>query len=209
MSGNRSRPDHYSRRAKQEGYQARSVYKLQEIQQRFHLIRAGNRVLDLGAAPGSWSRFLLRVVGAGGSVVAGDLGVIELPPDPRLELLQLDILGENFPSELERRGPFDAVVSDAAPATTGGRVLDTARSAALVEAIVASLPSCLRPGGNLAVKIFQGGEEQELLRSLRQAFESARAFKPKACRSESFETYLVGMGFRGESEREQRDILPV
>ncbi|TVR00394.1 MAG: RlmE family RNA methyltransferase [Spirochaetaceae bacterium] len=209
MSGDRSRPDHYSRRAKQEGYQARSVYKLQEIQQRFRLIRAGNRVLDLGAAPGSWSRFLLRAVGTGGSVVAGDLGVIELPPDPRLELLQLDILGEDFPAEVERRGPFDAVVSDAAPATTGGRVLDTARSAALVEAIVAALPRCLRPGGNLAVKIFQGGEEQELLRSLRQTFDSARAFKPKACRSESFETYLVGVGFRGESEREQRDILPV
>lgn len=209
MSPDRRRPDHYSRRAKQEGYQARSVYKLQEIQQRFRLIRPGSRVLDLGAAPGSWSRYLLSAVGPGGSVVAGDLGTIELPLDPRLEILVLDILGEDFPSEVQRRGPFDAVVSDAAPATTGGRVLDTARSAALVEAIVAALPRCLRPDGNLAVKIFQGGEEQELLRSLRQAFGSARAFKPKACRPESFETYLIGIGYHGGSETGSRDILTV
>lgn len=205
MSRHRATPDHYSRRAKQEGYQARSVYKLQELQQRFRLVHPGNRVLDLGAAPGSWSRYLLRVVGPGGSVVSGDIGAIDLPPDDRLEILRVDILSEEFPDQTARRGPFDVVVSDAAPATTGGRLLDTTRSAALVESIIESLPSSLRPGGNLAVKVFQGGEERALLRTLQTEFASARAFKPRACRSESFETYLIGIGYGGGLKPASRD----
>ncbi len=198
----RSRPDHYSRQARRDGYQARSVYKLQEIQHKFQLVGAQDRVLDLGAAPGSWTRYLLRVLGPRGSVVAVDLSPLDIAADERLETLQLDITAEDFPDVVASRGPFSVVVSDAAPNTTGGRALDTARSAALVESIVAWLPRYLVRGGNLALKIFQGGEEQQLLRELRLQFEQARAFKPQACRSESFETYLIGLGYRADaSER--------
>lgn len=194
----RGRPDHYSRQARRDGYQARSVYKLQEIQHKFQLIGASARVLDLGAAPGSWTRYLLRILGPRGSVVAVDLSPLETGADERLEALQLDITSEEFPDVIASRGPFSVVVSDAAPKTTGGRALDTARSAALVESVIAWLPRYLAPGGHLAVKIFQGGEEQLLLRELRLQFAQARAFKPQACRSESFETYLIGLGYRAE-----------
>lgn len=194
----RSQADHYSRRARREGYPARSVYKLQEIQQKFQLIGAQDRVLDLGAAPGSWTTYLLRVLGPRGSVVAVDLSPLNIGADERLETLQFDITADDFPDIIASRGPFTVVVSDAAPSTSGGRILDTARSAALVESVVAWLPQYLAPDGNLALKIFQGGEEQQLLRELRLRFRQARAFKPQACRSESFETYLIGLGYRPE-----------
>ena len=195
MPGKRSKPDHYTNRAKREGYQARSVYKLQELQQKFRLVDPTSRVLDLGAAPGSWSRYILKLLDSQGRLVAGDLCPLEISDDPRLEVLKLDILGQEFPQLVAAHGPFDAVLSDAAPSTTGDRTVDTARSAAIVEAIIHWLPRYLCQGGNLAVKIFQGGEEQLLLRGLRGAFRSARAFKPRACRSQSFETYLVGIGY--------------
>ncbi len=195
MPGKRSKPDHYTNRAKREGYQARSVYKLQELQQKFRLFDPTSRVLDLGAAPGSWSRYILRLLDSRGRLVAADLCPLELSGDPRLQVLKLDILGQEFPQLVAAHGPFDAVLSDAAPSTTGERTVDTARSAAIVEAIIHWLPRLLCQGGNLAVKIFQGGEEQLLLRDLRGTFRSARAFKPRACRSQSFETYLIGIGY--------------
>ncbi|TVQ40145.1 MAG: RlmE family RNA methyltransferase [Spirochaetaceae bacterium] len=168
------------------------------MQQKLGLIRADSRVLDLGAAPGSWSRYVLEILDQRGRLVAADLSPLELAPDPRLAVLELDILSQGFVTIVSRHGPFDVVLSDAAPATTGDRTVDTARSATLVESILHGLPHYLAPGGDLAVKIFQGGQEQFLLRGLRSAFQNARAFKPRACRKGSFETYLIGIGYGGE-----------
>ena len=194
----RDRPDHYAKQAKREGYQARSVYKLEELQRRFRILAPGMRVLDVGAAPGSWTQYARKVVGEKGSLVAVDLS--ELPALERFENVKVvtgDVTDEEVARRLEESGPFDAVVSDAAPKTSGNRTLDTARSAAIVEHLLWLAPRLLAPGGAFVAKLFQGGEEQALLGELRARFETARLVKPKASRDESFETFLVGTGFRG------------
>jgi 23S rRNA (uridine2552-2'-O)-methyltransferase len=190
----RSRPDHYTDKAKKAGYEARSVYKLQAIQDRFSVIRAGDRVLDIGAAPGSWTQFAIQAVGENGSVVAVDLAPLAISaPAGVLTYIEGDLHQDAVQDAVAAAGPFDVILSDAAPATTGNRTVDTTRSAAIVELVVHLAGSWLKEGGNLVAKIFQGGDEVAILQGLRSSFESARAFKPKASRKESFETYLIGL----------------
>lgn len=197
----RDQPDHYSRQARKEGYRARSVYKLQELQRRFGVLRTGMKVLDVGAAPGSWSQLAARIVGASGLVVAVDLDELPaLEPLKEVRTITGDIYEERIIEEIAAEAPYDAVISDAAPRTSGNRSLDTARSAALVEHVLALCPGVLRPGGNLVAKLFQGGEEQELLGEVRRLFATGRLIKPKASRNESFETFLVGQGFSGTGQ---------
>ncbi len=192
--------DRYGRKAKGEGFAARSVYKLDELQSRLSLVRPGDSVLDLGAAPGSWSERLLELVGESGRVISVDLTAIANVERAgrTATVIQGDFTDEGVMEQLIAFGPFDAVVSDAAPATTGNRTVDTARSAGLVESALALCDSLLRPGGNVAFKIFQGGDEQPLLADMRRRFRTAKQLKPKASRDESFETFLVGMGFLGQ-----------
>lgn len=191
----REKPDHYTDRAKKSGYLARSVYKLEAIQDRFALISPGDAVLDIGAAPGSWTQLAIELVGTSGSVTAVDLSPLEISaPDDLLATVQGDLFDGETQRCLAERGPYDVIISDAAPATTGNRTVDTSRSAALVELVVYLAAEWLRPGGNLVAKIFQGGEEQDILKDMRMKYDSARAFRPKATRKESFETYLVGLG---------------
>jgi 23S rRNA (uridine2552-2'-O)-methyltransferase len=193
----KQKPDYYWRKSKEEGYPARSVFKLQEIQEKLGPLRPGNRVLDLGASPGSWSLYIADRLAGAGSVTGVDLN----PPDGKL-LARKNyhfILGD-FTTDLVMRqiteaGPFDAIVSDAAPSTTGNRTLDTARSADIARQVLLICEKCLASGGSCVLKIFQGGEEKDILSRMRSMFSSARAFKPKASRSESMETYFVGLGF--------------
>ena len=193
----KQKPDYYWRKSKDEGYPARSVFKLQEIQEKLGPLRPGSRVLDLGASPGSWSLYILERFAGGGSVTGVDLN----PPDGKLlarknyRFLLGDFTTDPIMSQIADAGPFDAVVSDAAPSTTGNRTLDTARSANIARQVLLICQRCLAPGGNCVLKIFQGGEEQEILVQMRGLFAAARAFKPKASRSESMETYFVGLGF--------------
>jgi 23S rRNA (uridine2552-2'-O)-methyltransferase len=199
----RDRPDHYSKRARQEGYRARSVYKLEELQRRFAIIRRGMRVLDVGAAPGSWTQFARKVVGEHGLVVAVDLS--ELPALeglPNVEPIVGDIYEPDVVDQLVARGPYGALISDAAPRTTGNRTVDTSRSAALVEQILALCTRLLEPDGHLVAKVFQGGEEQALLKEVRRLFQTGKLIKPKASRDESFETFLIGQGFAGAAPPE-------
>lgn len=190
-------PDHYTERAKKEGYPARSVYKLEEINQKQTIIHRGDRVLDVGAAPGSWSLWLARKVGDAGGVTAVDLNPLSLELVPQnLSVIVGDVYDQAIQAQVAAQGPFEAVVSDAAPATTGNRTIDTTRSAGLVEFLIYMLPTWLATGGGFAAKIFQGGEEQQLLAQLRRHFDTAKMFKPKACRKDSFETYLIGAGYR-------------
>lgn len=188
--------DHFTRAAKAQGYPARSVFKLQAIQEKFRVAASGQSILDLGAAPGSWTRYVAGIVGSSGAVVAIDLAPIGVSGS-NIVTLQGDFTDASVVADIAARGPFHCVLSDAAPATTGNRIVDTARSSALVESVFYNLPSWLRVGGNVVVKVFQGGDERALLDELRRGFESAKAYRPKAVRSESFETYLVGLGYRG------------
>jgi 23S rRNA (uridine2552-2'-O)-methyltransferase len=191
----RDRMDHWSALAKKEGYPARSIYKLKEIQEKFRVIPPGGRVLDLGAAPGSWTLYALRLVGARGRVTAVDLKPLDIGTVPNnLAFLQGDMTTPESREFLLRHGPYDAVISDAAPSTTGSRTVDTARSEGLVEIVIDLALNMLKPGGSCVVKIFQGTDQKRLLDTLRGLFSSAKAFKPKACRSESFETYFIGIG---------------
>lgn len=150
-------------------------------------------MLDLGAAPGSWSQFVVEQ-GRGAVVLAVDLQEMSVPG---ATCLQGDFTDAEMVTRIAAAGPFDLVLSDAAPATTGNRVVDTGRSEALVESIMARLPEWLTPGGNLVCKLFQGGGEQALLRELRRKFAAAHLYRPQAVRKESFETYLVGLGYTG------------
>lgn len=194
MANSYEKPDFWSRKAFSEGYPARSVYKLQEIDRKFGMIKKHYRVLDLGAAPGSWTAFLLRTLAGSGKVVSCDLNPLakDIKGD-NLVFVQGDLNEEDVREAIRQEGPFDLVVCDAAPLTTGNRVVDTARSAGLVGMAVWYARTMLKSGGNFAVKLFQNGDQQKILREMRGIFAAAKGFKPEACRSESFETYLIGL----------------
>lgn len=189
------KPDFWARKAKDEGYPARSVYKLMEIQEKFRLLRPGYTVLDLGAAPGSWSQYLAELCGPSGFLVAVDLSPIQIKAKhPNSLLLRGDIFSPDIRAAILEKAPYDAVLCDAAPATSGNSIVDSGRSAALVEAAIDYARVALRQGGCLVTKIFQGGQERGFIDQLKVDFREARGFKPKACRAESFETYLVAQG---------------
>ncbi|MDR2501580.1 MAG: RlmE family RNA methyltransferase [Treponema sp.] len=207
-----AQPDHWSLKARREGYPARSVYKLQELDEKFQLLAkprgkgprppASFRVLDLGAAPGSWSLYVLRNPRFQGSLVAADLAPLSRGYDRGLFardnffFIQGDITNRKVRELLQARGPYQVILSDAAPATTGNRTVDVLQSLALAEAVLAYAEACLASGGNLAVKIFQGEGTDAALKHIRSRFAAGRSFKPRACRKDSFETYLVGLDKR-------------
>jgi 23S rRNA (uridine2552-2'-O)-methyltransferase len=187
---NRQLNDPYVHRARSEGYRARSVYKLKEVDERFGLLRQGARVLDLGAAPGSWSQYAAR---KGCRVVAIDL----LPIDPvaGVQALQGDFLDPAVPARLREAlgGPADLVLSDMAAAATGQRTVDRLRAEGLGEAVLEFAAQVLRPGGDCLLKLVKGAEA--VLTPLAQAsFASSRILRPKATRSESSETYMLARG---------------
>lgn len=188
------KPDYWSKKAFSEGYPARSVYKLQEIDDKFGMIKKNFTILDLGAAPGSWTTFLLRKLDGSGKVVSCDLNPLaKSVKGDNLVFIQGDLNAAEIRKQITENGPYDLVVCDAAPLTTGNKMVDTARSTQLVEMAVWYAQAMLKKGGNFAVKIFQNGSQQEILKKMREIFTSAKGFKPEACRSESYETYLIGI----------------
>ncbi|MDR2369903.1 MAG: RlmE family RNA methyltransferase [Treponema sp.] len=208
---NYEKPDHWTVKAKSEGYPARSVYKLKEADEKFSLVKAGQavRILDLGAAPGSWSLYVLRKLAlrfqnGGAFLAAADLAPLSteygkgLFESEHFFFVQGDITNPGVRSALLDQGPYDLVMSDAAPATTGNRSVDVMRSRELAETAADYALSSLRPGGNFIVKIFQGSDAHLLLKKIRECFSAGKSFKPAACRSESFETYYIGLGKKRE-----------
>lgn len=191
----RDTADSYTLRARREGYPARSVYKLEEIQKQHKIIRKGNNVLDVGAAPGSWTLYVQRtILRETGRIVAVDLNPLNINPVPfNVKSLTGDAFSPEIREQLIAEGPYDAIISDAAPMTTGNRSVDTARSEYLAEQVYALAMDHLKEHGNLVIKIFQGGGEQELLQQMRKSFVKAKGFKPKASRSDSFELFLIGL----------------
>ena len=198
------KPDFWSIKARKEGYPARSVYKLEEMVAKFGLFKkasgaaGGFRILDIGAAPGSWSLWILRNLAGAGQLTAVDIQDLGISPkDTNFTFIKGSILDEAVRARLRETGPYSLVVSDAAPNTTGNRLVDQGRSEELVESVMGLALEVLAPGGSLVMKIFQGGEEKRLITDLKTRFDQARGFKPEACRAISFETYLVAMGFKG------------
>lgn len=207
-----SRLDHWSLKAQKEGYPARSVYKLKEMDEKFALVKAGKKpfkVLDLGAAPGSWSLYVLRKfssgTGGGALPVSPLLVSIDLSPlsrqfdqglfdKPDFIFIQGDFTLPAIRETILSHGPYDLLLSDAAPSTSGNRSLDTLRSLELAETALGYAEAALATGGKMAIKIFQGGDTATLLKTIRGLFETGKSFKPEACRAGSFETYFLGIG---------------
>ncbi|MEZ6242229.1 MAG: RlmE family RNA methyltransferase [Phycisphaerales bacterium] len=192
--------DEYFKRAKAEGYVARSAYKLLEINERKKLIRPGDRVLDLGCAPGSWLQVAAQLVGDRGRVVGLDLQRVTHAMGANVTTIVGDV-DEVEASALTQAGGgiFDAVISDMAPSTSGHG--DHFRSVRLCRTILGMLPEVLRKGGSLAMKVLEGEEMRALVRETDAEFEEARAFKPKASRDVSTETYIVAKGFMRPGSR--------
>jgi 23S rRNA (uridine2552-2'-O)-methyltransferase len=194
MSGRVRRPqDHFGDRAKREGYPARSVYKLQEIDRRTQLFRRGQRVLDLGAAPGSWTLYAAERVGREGKVVGLDLNEARIRLPEHVTFRALDVFALDAQSEFGAAA-FDVVLSDMAPHTSGQRHRDQYGSYELYSQALRIARQVLVAGGTFVGKIFQGPELETARAETRQGFSSVRIVKPEASRSESFEIFLVGTG---------------
>lgn len=185
----RKRSDHWTRKAKDEGYAARSVYKLVEIDKRFPVFARGQRVLDLGCSPGSWSRYARQRIGSGGLLVGIDL--TEVPDFPGHQHVGsiLDIEREALLEPL--RGPADLVLSDMAPFTTGTRLTDHVNQLDLARMAADVALDCLAPGGHFVVKVFDGEDAHAYVQSLRPHFGRVRRIKPEATRDESVEFFVV------------------
>jgi 23S rRNA (uridine2552-2'-O)-methyltransferase len=186
--------DHYTHQAQKENFAARSVYKLQEIQKKHHILRRGIRVLDLGCAPGSWLQFAARVVGPEGRLVGIDLNPVKVMLPDNATVITGDVAeleGHLAPLGLTR---FDVVLSDMAPATTGNRHVDEARSVGLCEAALAIADKALVTGGNFVCKIFQGGDYKAFTDSVSERFDRQTATRPQSTRKASREVFIIGLG---------------
>jgi 23S rRNA (uridine2552-2'-O)-methyltransferase len=195
--------DPYVAQARREGLRSRAAYKLREIDDKYHFLKPGITVVDLGAAPGGWSQIAAKRVGAAdrkGKVIAIDL--LEMPEIPGVSFAQVDFLKEDAPEKLLAMmgGRADVVLSDMAANTTGHRKTDQLRILGLVEGAAAFASDVLNPGGTFVAKVFQSGADAELLAQLKRDFASVRHVKPASSRQDSSERYVLAMGFRAESK---------
>ena len=190
--------DPYVARAKAEGFRSRAAFKLIEIDDKYHVLKKGFRVVDLGAAPGGWSQVASKRVHAPGegSVVAID--ILDMPPVGGVDFMQFDFLDPRTPDLIKARlgGEADVVLTDMAANATGHRRTDHLKIMALVEAAAEFAADVLKPGGTFLAKVLQGGTEPSLLAGLKRNFASVRHVKPAASRVDSAELYLLASGFR-------------
>lgn len=207
--------DEYFNKAKAEGYAARSAYKLLQINESRRILKKGDTVLDLGCAPGSWMQAAAEIVGPKGRVVGIDLKEVRhaMPPNVTsivgdiydidtarlLELAGLAPPNQTSDTQGKGRGGFDVVMSDMAPNTTGHNEHEL--SVRLCERILELLPALLRPGGNMTMKVFEGGDYPRLLKDTARLFNQCKGIKPKATRDVSREMYIVGVGYKGPNSK--------
>lgn len=194
--------DPYVARAKREGWRSRAAFKLLEIDEKYRILKAGQRVVDLGAAPGGWAQVAAKKVRAAdgqGRVVGIDLLAID--PIPGVDLEVMDFLDETAPDRLKALlgGPADVVLSDMAANATGHKKTDHLKIMALAELAADFAREVLAPGGAYLAKVLQGGTEGTLLADLKRDFAAVRHVKPAASRSDSAELYVLATGFRGTS----------
>jgi 23S rRNA (uridine2552-2'-O)-methyltransferase len=186
--------DPYVARAKREGYRSRSAYKLLELDEKFHFLKKGKQVVDLGAAPGGWLQVAVARCGEG-KVVA--LDILEMDAVPGATILHMDFMDDAAPDALRQHiHGADIVLSDMAPNASGQQDLDHMRIVILVEAAFDFACEVLRPGGTFVAKVWQGGTENDLLTRIKKRFAAVKHAKPKSSRADSAETFVVATGFR-------------
>lgn len=189
--------DPYVAEAGRRGYRSRAAFKLGELDDRFHFLKSGKRVVDLGAAPGGWTQIVVKRIG-GGQVIAVDR--TEMDPIPGATIMLLDFLSDQAPGEIKAAlgGAADVVLSDMASPATGHAATDHLRIMALCEAAFEFARQVLAPGGTFIAKVLVGGTEQTLLAALKREFKTVKHVKPAASRAESAEIFVVALGFRGD-----------
>ncbi len=190
------RRDRFHTKAKRDGFLARSVYKLEEIDDKFGLFRSGDRVLDLGCSPGSWLQYARTKVGDKGALVGLDRTPLKAPP-PGARIVIGDVLTIEVAALQGDLEAFDVVLSDMAPDTSGIRNMDQARSEALFERALEIARLVLAPGGSFVGKLFQGPDFKKLTDAVRSSFQVAKTVKPASSRQISIEQYVIGTGYRG------------
>jgi 23S rRNA (uridine2552-2'-O)-methyltransferase len=196
----RKEQDYYFNKAKKDNYPARSVYKLEEAQVKYKFLKPGQRVLDLGCHPGSWSLYASEIIGEKGLVVAADLQRTELPvqkPNAEIHWLCYDVYSEEFVDYLKKHWPgFHVVLSDMAPRTTGSQYADHQHSLRLVRRVLELSALFLHENGTLYCKVFQGEDFPDFLQECKPLFSTVKVVKPKSSRQESREVFVLGRGFR-------------
>jgi 23S rRNA (uridine2552-2'-O)-methyltransferase len=194
--------DHYFKRARKEGYPARSVYKLEEVQQKYRFLKKGDRVLDLGCQPGSWSMYAAKAVGPGGLVVGVDLNRgkgIYMTGGARIQIIQGDIMDDGVVETIgEVCDSFSAVISDMAPHTTGNKWADQQQSLRLCRRALRLASALLRKNGAFYCKVFEGEDFKGFLSEVKRYFDSAKVVKPKSSRPESREVFILATAFKGD-----------
>lgn len=190
--------DHFFHKAKKENFLARSVYKLEEIDERFKILKKDDQVIDLGYHPGSWIQYTSQKVGVNGTVIGADVRDIntKLSNLKNVRVYQKDVLTIESMEELGVSSQFDVVLSDMAPNTTGIPSVDQARSLNLVEMVFFLLPKFLKPGGHVVVKVFESNEAQLFLKEQKKNFSEFHYLRPKSTRSVSKEYFVIGKNFR-------------
>jgi len=186
--------DHYARRAKKEKFPARSVYKLKEMQQKYNLIKKGDKVLDLGCAPGSWLLYAAKLTGNKGGVVGIDLKPVSAKFPSYVRVYRGNILCMDDDLFKRTGKDFNVVLSDMSPATTGSRHVDSARSFNLCRAALSIAQETLVKGGSFVCKIFHGEDFKTFSDSVKQEFNGHKIFKPQRSRKASKEIYIIGFG---------------
>jgi len=193
-----AKPDHFTQKAKEAGFPARSVYKLEEIDRRVRLFKSGMRVLDLGASPGSWSLYAAQKIGPSGKLLSVDLNPLRTALPPHATFVQGDALTlEN--DALATYAPYDVVLSDMAPQTTGSKLQDQARSFDLFMRALAVASSLTVTGGSFVGKIFMSDDLPAARAELRKHFEGERLIRPEGTRSVSYELFVIGLSRRAKS----------
>ncbi len=193
--------DEYVKKSQQDGYRSRAVYKLEEIQQKDKLIKPNMNIIDLGAAPGGWSQYAVKLVGKKGRVIASD--ILDIDPLPFVEFIKGDFTEQSVLDEIigvlekndAKNNKLDVVISDMAPNISGVESIDLPRSIYLCELALEMAREVLKPGGSLVVKLFQGQGSDEYLRDVRSSFRQVKIRKPKASRARSKEVYVVARNF--------------
>jgi 23S rRNA (uridine2552-2'-O)-methyltransferase len=189
--------DHYFKKAKKDNYYARSAYKLDEIDQKFKILKKGDQVIDCGYYPGSWIQYTSKTIGSKGTVIGIDIQ----PVNEKLELLgnvkvlEKDIFTVDDVADVTGSDKFDIFLSDMAPNTTGIKSIDQLKSLELVEKIFEILPKFLRPGGSLVLKIFESQNAQDFFKTRKNNFNEVKYYRPKSTRSTSKEYFFIGKGF--------------
>ncbi len=187
--------DKYAQKAKNAGWRSRAVYKLEEIDHKFSLFQSGDMVLDLGAAPGSWLQYAAKKVGKKGKIFGIDLAPIKPLTEKNIYLIKQDIFQtQNWLNILPKK--IDIILSDAAPATSGIKFVDCAKSVALVEQSLKIAKEILKSNGKFCAKIFLSPEAEHLYQQMKKYFSVCHRLKPRASRTDSKETYYVGIGYK-------------